>query len=260
MSASRMPTTSSWVNARTMSRPLRSLKRRQLRADRVVPAARPPDVGRVDDRHLHLLAADPVLLLADDLLDPVADPLAERQQRIDAGPELADVAGSHQQPMRRHLGLGRVVAERGEEEVGQSHGRVRIAGHAPARTAAGSHRRGGRYHRVNDAQRRTAHSPLPGGPRPRWKASRSRWSWSSCWPSSSTTSTGSTTRPTPSRRRWRPGPSARGTRSSWPPPSTSSGRSPGRPWPRRSGAAWSTTRRRRRRSSPPPCSGPSPGT
>ena len=56
----------------------------QLRADRVVAAARPPDVGRVDDRHLHLLAADPVHLLADDLLDPLVDPVAERQQRVDA--------------------------------------------------------------------------------------------------------------------------------------------------------------------------------
>ena len=31
----------------------------QLGPDRVVAAARPPDVGRVDDRHLDLLAADP---------------------------------------------------------------------------------------------------------------------------------------------------------------------------------------------------------
>ena len=99
----------------------------QLGPDRVVAAARPPDVGRVDDRHLDLLAADPVLLLADDLLDPVVDALAERQQRVDPGAELADVAGAQQQAMRRHLGIGRVVAKRGEEEVGQAHGRVRIA-------------------------------------------------------------------------------------------------------------------------------------
>ena len=94
----------------------------QLRPDRVVAAARPPDVGRVDDRHLHLLAADPVLLLADDLLDPVVDPLAERQERVDPRAELADVAGAQEQAMRRHLGVGRVVAEGGEEELAQSHG------------------------------------------------------------------------------------------------------------------------------------------
>jgi hypothetical protein len=40
----------------------------------------------MDDRHLHLLAADPVLLLADDLLDAVVDALAERQQRVDPEP------------------------------------------------------------------------------------------------------------------------------------------------------------------------------
>ena len=89
----------------------------QLGPDRVVAAARPPDVGRVDDRHLDLLAADRVLLLADDLLDPVVDALAERQQRVDPGTELADVAGADEQSMRRHLGIGGVVAERGEEEV-----------------------------------------------------------------------------------------------------------------------------------------------
>ena len=89
----------------------------QLGPDRVVAAARPPDVGRVDDRHLDLLAADRVLLLADDLLDAVVDPLAERQQRVDPGTELADVAGADEQSMRRHLDIGGVVAERGEEEV-----------------------------------------------------------------------------------------------------------------------------------------------
>ena len=36
---------------------------------------------------------------------------AERQQGVDAGPQLPDVAGAHQQPVRGHLGLGRVVAE-----------------------------------------------------------------------------------------------------------------------------------------------------
>ena len=39
------------------------------------------------------------------------------------GSELADVAGPDEQAVRRHLGLGRVVAERGEEELAQAHGR-----------------------------------------------------------------------------------------------------------------------------------------
>ena len=101
-----------------------------LGPDRVVAAAGSPDVGRVDDRHLHLLAADAVHLLADDLLDPLVDALAEWQQRVDPGAELAHVAGPLEQSMRRHLGVGRVVAERGEEEVGKSHGRARIAADA----------------------------------------------------------------------------------------------------------------------------------
>ena len=89
----------------------------QLRSDRVVAAARAPDVGGMDDRHLHLLATDRVLLLADHLLDAIVDPLAERQQRIDPGAELAHVAGAKEQSVRRHLGVGGVVAKGGEEEV-----------------------------------------------------------------------------------------------------------------------------------------------
>ena len=95
----------------------------QLRADLEVAPALLPDLGRVDDRHLHLLAADPIDLLADDLLDPVAHALAERQQRVDPGAELAQIAGPDEQAVRRHLGVGRIVAERGEEQVAQAHGR-----------------------------------------------------------------------------------------------------------------------------------------
>ena len=95
----------------------------ELGADLEVPAALLPQVGRMDDRHLHLLAADPVDLLADDLLDPLRHPEPERQEAVDAGAQLADVAGPDEQPVRRHLGLGRVVAERGEEQLAQAHGR-----------------------------------------------------------------------------------------------------------------------------------------
>ena len=114
--------------------PVRSLNRASSGPDLVVAAALLPDLGRVDDRHLHLLAADPVLLLADDLLDALVDPLAERQQRVDPGAELADVAGPDEQPVRRHLGVGRVVAERREEELAQAH---------PRRIAAGARGRRG---------------------------------------------------------------------------------------------------------------------
>ena len=63
----------------------------EFRADRVIAAARPPDIRWMDDRHLHLLAADPVLFLADDLLDSVADALAEWEERVDPRAELADI-------------------------------------------------------------------------------------------------------------------------------------------------------------------------
>ena len=52
------------------------------------------------------------------------------------GTELADVAGAHQQPVRGHLGLRRVVAKRGEEEIGQAH------------VGAKDSRRRGSYHRA----------------------------------------------------------------------------------------------------------------
>ena len=71
----------------------------KLRPDRVIAAARAPHVGRVDDRHLHLLAADPVHLFADDLLDPLVDPETQRQERVDPRSELADIARPDQQAM-----------------------------------------------------------------------------------------------------------------------------------------------------------------
>ena len=95
----------------------------ELRADRVVPAARPPDIGRMDDRHLHLLATDPVLFFADDLLHPIVDPLAKGQERIDPRAELADIAGTQEESVRRQLGFRGIVAQGREEELGQAHGR-----------------------------------------------------------------------------------------------------------------------------------------
>ncbi len=89
----------------------------QLGADLGVAAGLLPQLGGVDDRHLHLLAADAVDLLADHLLDALLHAEAQRQQRVDAGAELPHVAGAHQQPVADHLGLGRIVAQAGEEEV-----------------------------------------------------------------------------------------------------------------------------------------------
>ncbi len=69
------------------------------------------------DRHLHLLPADRLDLLTDHLLDALLDAKAERQERVDPRTELADVSGAHEEPMRRHLGLGGVVAQGGEEQL-----------------------------------------------------------------------------------------------------------------------------------------------
>jgi len=106
------------------------LEARHLGPDRVVPAGLAPELRRVHDRHLHLLAADPVHLLADHLFHPLRDPEAERQQRVDPRSQLADVAGPDQQAMRWHLRVVGIVAERGEEQATQAHGPSIAAGTA----------------------------------------------------------------------------------------------------------------------------------
>src|SRR5204862_7774928 len=95
-----------------------------------------------DDRHLHPLAAEPVLRLADDLLDAVVHPLAEREERVDPRPERADVARSQEKAVGGHLDVGGIVAERGEEELGKTH-RRRIAGSVLGARAAGTRAIGG---------------------------------------------------------------------------------------------------------------------
>jgi hypothetical protein len=61
----------------------------------VVPAAGGlPELGRVDDRHVQLLASDPVHLLAQDLVDLAQRPPGEGEIREDAGCQLSDVPGA----------------------------------------------------------------------------------------------------------------------------------------------------------------------
>ncbi len=73
----------------------------QLGADLLVAARLLPQLGGMDHRHLHLLPADGVHLLADDLLDSLGDREAERQQGVDARAELPDIAGPHEELVRR---------------------------------------------------------------------------------------------------------------------------------------------------------------
>jgi hypothetical protein len=65
--------TSSWVMASAMSRPERSLN---LPSSASICCQRPlsfHQVGRVDHRHQHLLTADRVDLLADDILNLIQE-------------------------------------------------------------------------------------------------------------------------------------------------------------------------------------------
>ena len=70
-------TTSSWVIAIDHVPFSTVLEPAQLGLDLVVASALPHRSAGWDDRHLQLLAADRVLLLADDLLDSLVDPEAE---------------------------------------------------------------------------------------------------------------------------------------------------------------------------------------
>ena len=65
----------------------------------------------------HLLAADRVDLLADDLLDPHVHAPAERQHRPEAGADLADEAAAHEQLVRGGLRVGGRLAQGRQEEL-----------------------------------------------------------------------------------------------------------------------------------------------
>ena len=65
-----------------------------------------------------LLRADRVHLVADHLLHPPQHPQAERQPRVHAGRDPAHVARAHEQLVAGHLGVGGVVAQGAQEEVG----------------------------------------------------------------------------------------------------------------------------------------------
>ena len=92
-----------------------------LRPDLVVPAGFAPEVGRMDHRHLELLAADRVHLLADHLLDPLRHPVPERQQRIQPGTQLAHVTGAQEQAVGWHLRIGGIITQGGKEELAEAH-------------------------------------------------------------------------------------------------------------------------------------------
>jgi hypothetical protein len=98
--------------------------------DVVAPAAL-PELGRRDDRHQHLLAADPVALLAHDLRHVLVHAPAGRQPAPQARADLADEPGAHAELVRQRLGVGGGLALGGQEVAIQ-------AGHPAAKTTAGS--------------------------------------------------------------------------------------------------------------------------
>jgi hypothetical protein len=68
----------------------------------------------------NLLSANGIHLVADDTLDPAQHPQPEWQPAVQPRPDWADVAGPDQQLVARHLGVGRVVAQGAQEQLGHA--------------------------------------------------------------------------------------------------------------------------------------------
>ena len=83
-----------------------------------------PELGGSEDGHQHLLAADRVHLLADDLLDLPVDAPAERRERPEARRDLADEASADEQLVAHRFGIARILPEGRDEELGGSLSRL----------------------------------------------------------------------------------------------------------------------------------------
>ena len=97
------------------------LQPEHLVADGVPAAGLLPDLGRVQHRHGHFLAADGVHLLADDLVDLVHHPLAQGKVDVQPGRKLAHVARPHHELVRDRLGVGRDLLQGRDEEMRIAH-------------------------------------------------------------------------------------------------------------------------------------------
>src|SRR2546426_10078032 len=80
-----------------------------------------PQRRRIYDRHAHLLPADPIDLLANDLLELLRDAEAERFEGPDAGGDLSDESAAQQQLVADELRLAGRGAKRAAEEMRLSH-------------------------------------------------------------------------------------------------------------------------------------------
>ena len=80
-----------------------------------------PELGGVESGQQKFLRADRIHLGADDLLDFQQGPLGEKEITVDARGHLADVAGAQQELVAGDLRFGRVLAQRGDEELAPEH-------------------------------------------------------------------------------------------------------------------------------------------
>ncbi len=76
-----------------------------------------PQLERREDGHEHLLRADRVLLLANDLRDLLVDAPAEREERPDAGRDLPDEAAADEQLVRHRVRVGGRFAQGRKEQL-----------------------------------------------------------------------------------------------------------------------------------------------
>jgi hypothetical protein len=81
-----------------------------------------PEIGGMQRRKPELLCADAIHLGAHDRGDLLAHAKPEGQQRVDARHELANEAGPHQQLVAHRFGVGRIVAQGGNESLSPTHG------------------------------------------------------------------------------------------------------------------------------------------
>ena len=106
---------SSCVIGRTNSRPRAVLELEELGDP--VAAGRLPELGRREHRHEHLLRADRVHLLADDLLDLPCTRQPSGRNVQSPALTCRMIAAAHEQLVADRLGVGRLVAQGREEEL-----------------------------------------------------------------------------------------------------------------------------------------------
>src|SRR5437773_2121835 len=87
----------------------------------LLPApALPPELGRDHRRHQDLLRAGAVHFISHDIFETAHGAEPERQEVVDAARHLPHHARAHQQLVAHHLGVGRILPQRRDEEAGEA--------------------------------------------------------------------------------------------------------------------------------------------